>query len=227
MRDRTTSVMLFAAGFGTRMKHLTAHQPKPLVQVGCKALIDHSIDLARAITPKNIVANLHYLPHMLVDHLNGTEVKTITETPDVLETGGGLRNALPLLGINPVFTMNTDAIWKGANPLQQVLDVWDPIEMDALLVCVPVAQTIGYSGDGDFTIASDGRLTRGSGAVYGGIQIIKTDLLKTIKEPSFSLNVIWNKMLKNDRLFGISYDGNWCDVGHPEGITQAEEMMNV
>ena len=219
--------MLFAAGFGTRMKHLTAHQPKPLVQVGGKALIDHSIDLARAITPKNIVANLHYLPHMLVDHLNGTEVKTITETPDVLETGGGLRNALPLLGINPVFTMNTDAIWKGANPLQQVLDVWDPIEMDALLVCVPVAQTIGYSGDGDFKIASDGRLTRGSGAVYGGIQIIKTDLLKTIKEPSFSLNVIWNKMLKNDRLFGISYDGNWCDVGHPEGITQAEEMMNV
>ncbi|MDA9135467.1 nucleotidyltransferase family protein [Ascidiaceihabitans sp.] len=227
MRDRSTSVMLFAAGFGTRMKHLTAHQPKPLVQVGGKALIDHSIDLARAITPKNIVANLHYLPHMLNHHLNGTEVQTITETPDVLETGGGLRNALPLLGTNPVFTMNTDAIWKGANPLQQALDVWDPIEMDALLVCVPVAQIVGYSGDGDFTIASDGRLTRGSGAVYGGIQIIKTDLLKTIKEPSFSLNVIWNKMLKKNRLFGISYDGNWCDVGHPEGIAQAEEMMNV
>ena len=219
--------MLFAAGFGTRMKHLTAHQPKPLVQVGGKALIDHSIDLARAITPKNIVANLHYLPQMLVDHLSGTEVQTVTEAPDVLETGGGLRNALPLLGNDPVFTMNTDAIWKGANPLQQALDTWDPIEMDALLVCVPVAQTVGYSGDGDFTIASDGRLARGAGVVYGGIQIIKTDLLKTIKEPSFSLNVIWNKMLKNDRLFGISYDGNWCDVGHPEGIAQAEEMMNV
>ena len=219
--------MLFAAGFGTRMKHLTAHQPKPLVQVGGKALIDHSIDLARAITPKNIVANLHYLPQMLVDHLSGTEVQTVTEAPDVLETGGGLRNALPLLETDPVFTMNTDAIWKGANPLQQALDIWDPIEMDALLVCVPVAQTVGYSGGGDFTIASDGRLARGAGVVYGGIQIIKTDLLKTIKEPSFSLNVIWNKMLKNDRLFGISYGGNWCDVGHPEGIAQAEEMMNV
>ena len=227
MRDRSTSVMLFAAGFGTRMKHLTAHQPKPLVQVGGKALIDHSIDLARAITPKNIVANLHYLPQMLVDHLSGTEVQTVTEAPDVLETGGGLRNALPLLGTDPVFTMNTDAIWKGANPLQQALDVWDPIEMDALLVCVPVVQTVGYSGDGDFTIASDGRLARGAAVVYGGIQIIKTDLLKTVKEPSFSLNVIWNKMLKNDRLFGISYHGNWCDVGHPEGIAQAEEMMNV
>jgi MurNAc alpha-1-phosphate uridylyltransferase len=227
MRDRSTSVMLFAAGFGTRMKHLTAHQPKPLVRVGGKALIDHSIDLARAITPKKIVANLHYLPQMLVDHLSGTEVQTVTEAPDVLETGGGLRNALPLLETDPVFTMNTDAIWKGANPLQQALDIWDPIEMDALLVCVPVAQTVGYSGDGDFTIASDGRLARGAGVVYGGIQIIKTDLLKTIKEPSFSLNVIWNKMLKNDRLFGISYDGNWCDVGHPEGIAQAEEMMNV
>ena len=227
MRDRPTSVMLFAAGFGTRMKHLTAHQPKPLVQVGGSALIDHSIDLARTINPDNIIANLHYLPHMLVDHLNGTEVQTITEAPDVLETGGGLRNALPLLGTDPVFTMNTDAIWKGANPLQQALDVWDPIEMDALLVCVPVVQTVGYSGDGDFTIASDGRLARGAAVVYGGIQIIKTDLLKTVKEPSFSLNVIWNKMLKNDRLFGISYDGNWCDVGHPEGIVQAEEMMNV
>ena len=164
--------MLFAAGFGTRMKHLTAHQPKPLVQVGGKALIDHSIDLARAITPKTIVANLHYLPQMLVDHLSGTEVQTVTEAPDVLETGGGLRNALPLLGTDPVFTMNTDAIWKGANPLQQALDIWDPIEMDALLVCVPVAQTVGYSGDGDFTIASDGRLARGAGVVYGGIQII-------------------------------------------------------
>jgi MurNAc alpha-1-phosphate uridylyltransferase len=219
--------MLFAAGFGTRMKHLTAHQPKPLVQVGGKALIDHTLDLARDIAPKTIVANLHYLPHMLVDHLAGSEVQAITETPDILETGGGLRDALPILGNAPVITMNTDAIWQGSNPITLALEAWDPDKMDALLVCVPVAQTVGYVGDGDFTIAADGRLLRGAGNVYGGVQIVKTDGLAAIKDSAFSLNVLWNQMLKDGRLFGVSYPGRWCDVGHPGGIELAEEMMNV
>lgn len=219
--------MLFAAGFGTRMKHLTANQPKPLVRVSGKALIDHTLEIARAVKPEIILANLHYLPHMLVDHLAGSEVQTIIEAPDILETGGGLRNALPIFDEALVVTMNTDAIWQGPNPVQLVLDAWKPDHMDALLVCVPILQTVGYSGTGDFAIDSEGRLSRGSGSVYGGVQIIKTDRLAAVEETAFSLNIIWNRMLKEKRLFGLNYNGNWCDVGHPDGIKMAEDMLNV
>jgi MurNAc alpha-1-phosphate uridylyltransferase len=219
--------MLFAAGFGTRMKHLTANQPKPLVKVSGKALIDHTLEIARGVAPQTILANLHYLPHMLVDHLSGTGVQTILETPEILETGGGLRNALPILGDAPVITMNTDAIWSGPNPVKMALDAWNPDQMDALLVCVPVNKTVGYSGNGDFAIDANGSLLRGNGAVYGGVQIIKTDRLAAVGETAFSLNVIWDQMLKDERLFGIKYTGNWCDVGHPDGIKMAEDMLNV
>jgi MurNAc alpha-1-phosphate uridylyltransferase len=219
--------MLFAAGFGTRMKHLTANQPKPLVKVSGMALIDHTLEIARGVAPQTILANLHYLPHMLVDHLSGTGVQTILETPEILETGGGLRNALPILGDAPVITMNTDAIWSGPNPVKMALDAWNPDQMDALLVCVPVNKTVGYSGNGDFAIDANGSLLRGNGAVYGGVQIIKTDRLAAVGETAFSLNVIWDQMLKDERLFGIKYTGNWCDVGHPDGIKMAEDMLNV
>ena len=219
--------MLFAAGFGTRMKHLTANQPKPLVKVSGKALIDHTLEIARGVAPQTILANLHYLPHMLVDHLSGTGVQTILETPKILETGGGLRNALPILGDEPVITMNTDAIWSGPNPVKMALDAWNPDQMDALLVCVPVNKTVGYSGNGDFAIDANGSLLRGNGTVYGGVQIIKTDRLAAVGETAFSLNVIWDQMLKDERLFGINYTGNWCDVGHPDGIKLAEGMLNV
>jgi MurNAc alpha-1-phosphate uridylyltransferase len=227
MRDRPTSVMLFAAGFGTRMKHLTANRPKPLVKVSGKALIDHTLEIARGVAPETIFANLHYLPHMLVEHLADTGVQTILETPEILETGGGLRNALPILGDAPVITMNTDAIWSGPNPVKMALDAWNPEQMDALLVCVPVSKTVGYSGNGDFAIDANGRLLRGNGSVYGGVQIIKTDRLAAVGETAFSLNVIWDQMLKDERLFGIKYTGNWCDVGHPDGIKMAEDMLNV
>lgn len=219
--------MLFAAGFGTRMKHLTANQPKPLVKVSGKALIDHALKVAREVAPQTILANLHYLPHMLVDHLAGSEVQTIVETPEKLETGGGLRNALPILGTAPVITMNTDVIWHGPNPIEMALDVWNPDQMDALLVCVPVDQTVGYSGIGDFKIDPAGQLSRGKGAVYGGVQIIKTDSLDAVNETAFSLNIVWDQMLKDGRLFGLNYTGNWCDVGHPKGIELAEGMLNV
>ncbi|MFT5799555.1 MAG: MurNAc alpha-1-phosphate uridylyltransferase, partial [Candidatus Azotimanducaceae bacterium] len=106
-------------------------------------------------------------------------------------------------------------------------DAWNPDQMDALLVCVPVNKTVGYSGNGDFAIDANGSLLRGNGTVYGGVQIIKTDRLAAVGETAFSLNVIWDQMLKDERLFGIKYTGNWCDVGHPDGIKMAEDMLNV
>ncbi|RKE97045.1 MurNAc alpha-1-phosphate uridylyltransferase [Sulfitobacter guttiformis] len=217
--------MLFAAGFGTRMKHLTADRPKPMVPVAGKPLIDHALALAQDIAPPVIVANLHYLPELLAAHLGPLGVQTVVELPHILETGGGLRNALPMLGDGPVITMNTDAIWRGPNPLHLLIDAWDPDKMDALLMGVQPSHALEHSGKGDFTLAPDGRLTRGAGVVFGGVQIIKTALLANIVARVFSLNIVWDVMLEEKRLFGLSYPGMWCDVGHPDGVATAEELL--
>jgi MurNAc alpha-1-phosphate uridylyltransferase len=225
MRNQTYPVMLFAAGFGTRMGSLTADQPKPLVRVAGKPLIDHALDLVRDHGADRVVANLHYLPDLLEAHLAGTGVALSHETPDILETGGGLRHALPILGAGPVITMNTDAVWRGPNPLDHLAALWNPEEMDALLLCIAKPQAIGHAGAGDFILKDDMRAKRGPGAIYSGVQIIKTDLLHDIPEASFSLNLLWDKMLAKDRLFATTYPGTWCDVGRPEGIKLAEDML--
>lgn len=217
--------MMFAAGFGTRMKHLTKDQPKPMIMVAGKPLIDHALDIARVANCDTVVANLHYKPEVLVRHLSDRNVLTILEHPRILETGGGLRNALPLLGPGPVYAMNTDAIWSGPNPLSLLAAAWQPEKMDALLMCVPTDRAVGHNGKGDFILSPDGTLCRGPGVIYGGVQIIKTNRLEEIKEDAFSLNLLWDKMLNDQRLFGLSYPGQWCDVGHPEGITLAENML--
>jgi MurNAc alpha-1-phosphate uridylyltransferase len=217
--------MLFAAGFGTRMGALTADRPKPLIPVAGRALIDHALDLVAGAGVQNAVANLHYKPDMLVEHLRGKDVQTSLEEPDILETGGGLRFALPLLGPAPVFTMNTDAIWKGPNPLVMARDAWNPEQMDGLLICIQPDRAVGHTGKGDFLLAEDGQLTRGHGLIYGGVQIIKTEGLAAIAQSAFSLNLLWDRMLEQGRLFGLSYPGKWCDVGRPEGIAIAEQMI--
>ncbi len=220
------SAMLFAAGFGTRMKDLTQDRPKPMIPVAGRPLVDHTIDLARNAGIETMVANLHYLPDILAEHLTPLGVKLSWELPDILETGGGLRAALPLLGEDPVITMNTDAIWSGPNPVSQLLRAWDPDTMDALLMCVPVSQSLGHTGGGDFALDDQGKLSRGGTLTYGGIQILKTDLLETIEQRVFSLNILWDRMHERGRLCGLDYPGRWCDVGHPDGIALAESLIN-
>ena len=225
MTRHPTAVMLFAAGFGTRMGDLTKDRPKPLIKVAGRPLIDHALDLVDDLRPDRVVANLHYLPDQLEAHLAPKGVLLSQEEPDILETGGGLLAALPLLGSDPVFTLNTDAIWSGPNPLALLRDAWDPDRMDALLMCVPTPQTIGHGGTGDFTADAEGRITRGPGLVYGGAQIMKTEGLRDIPEQAFSLNILWDQMHRQGRLFAATYPGRWCDVGRPEGITLAEGLI--
>ena len=224
MQDRPDAIIIFAAGFGTRMGDLTADQPKPMIPVAGKPLIDHAIDLVNAAGLGRIVVNLHYKPAPLKQHLDGSGI-LFSHEEDILETGGGLRAALPLLGEEPVFTMNSDAVWSGPNPLQQLMDLWQPDRMDALLLCIPRENAIGHTGTGDFLIDETGQARRGPGAVYSGLQIIKTDGLRDISETVFSLNLLWDRMLEQGRLHAAFYPGKWCDVGRPEGIKLAEDML--
>ncbi|MBV1926193.1 MAG: nucleotidyltransferase family protein [Rhodobacteraceae bacterium] len=225
MTKHPNAIMLFAAGFGTRMGVLTQDRPKPLIQVANRPLIDHALNLVDDIKPNRIVANLHYKAEMLADHLAAKSVKLSHEQPDVLETGGGLRAALPLLGAGPVYTLNPDAIWVGPNPLQLLKDAWDPDEMDGLLVCIPTAKAKGFQQDGDFDVDAAGHISRGSQAVYCGAQIIKTEGLYEFEQAAFSLNLLWDQMLRKNKLFALNYPGQWCDVGNPDGLALAESML--
>ncbi|SIS52383.1 MurNAc alpha-1-phosphate uridylyltransferase [Roseivivax lentus] len=216
------AVMIFAAGFGTRMGALTATRPKPLIEVGGRTLLDRTLDLAAHVPTR--VVNAHYLGDQIARHLDGRDIRVVQEET-LLDTGGGLKNAAPLLGPGPVFTMNADAVFAGPNPLHVLADAWQPDEMDALLLCVPPERAVGRAGGGDFTLAGDGRLSRGGPHVYTGVQIVKTDGLTGIDAEVFSLNVLWDRIAARDRLFGLTYPGRWADVGHPEGIAQAEAML--
>lgn len=221
------AAMVFAAGFGTRMAPLTRDRPKPLITVSGRALIDHALDLV-ADAGLRAVVNTHYLAHMVEAHLRDRPGVVIRrEEPEILETGGGLKAALPALGPGPVATINTDMAWAGPNPLRQLLDAWDPARMEALLLLVPLDRTCGHKGRGDFALDGSGRITRqtGSGLVYSGAQILETGGLAAITDKVFSLNRLWDTMIARDRAFGITYDGRWADVGTPAAIPLAEAML--
>ena len=216
-------VLLFAAGFGTRMGPLTRDKPKPMVKVAGLPLIDHALNLlTEANTPK--VVNLHYKAEILRDHLVGRDIQFSDESDAILETGGGLRRALPLLGKSVVATLNTDAIWQGANPIETLMNAWRP-EMEALLLTVSKDRAIGHKGAGDFIADTNGRLARGTGEIYTGLQIVRTDDLMNIPKDAFSMNVLWNRIAERGGLYGVSFSGRWCDVGQPESIALAEQML--
>lgn len=219
--------MLFAAGFGTRMGALTQFRPKPLIPVAGRALLDHALDMVTPLGLSRVVVNTHYLGEQIAAHLAGRDVAISHEWPDILETGGGLRHALPLLGNGPVFTMNTDAVWQGPNPLALARDAWDAARMDALLVTVPRERAMGHSGKGDFLTNTEGRLTRGPGEIYTGVQILRTEALTGIAARAFSLNRLWDAMLAEGRLYGVAYPGRWCDVGQPDSIPLAEALIGA
>jgi MurNAc alpha-1-phosphate uridylyltransferase len=226
-----SSALIFAAGFGTRMGHLTKSTPKPMIRVAAKPLIDYAIELVSESAIQNTVVNLHYFPEQLETHLSQYEnVTTVREDGEILETGGGLKNALPQLGPDPVITLNSDAVWTGKNPISLLMDHWNPDEMDALLVLIPTQNAQEHRGTGDFNIDEKFRLSRRGNApsadyVFSGAQIIKTDLLTTIPKTSFSLNLLWDQILAQDRVYGVIHQGGWVDVGRPEGIDVAEAEL--
>lgn len=220
--------MLFAAGFGTRMGALTADRPKPLIPVAGQTLMDHALAQIDAVEVGPVVVNLHYRGEQIVQHLNGRNIQFSWENDQILETGGGMRAALPMLGSGPVIALNTDAVWTGENPLLQLMAAWDESRMDALLLLLPVHHATGHKGRGDFLLSETGHIRRANGAdgtVYLGAQIIKTTALYAITETVFSLNKLWDRMISEGRAYGLEHRGGWCDVGSPEGIVLAETML--
>jgi len=219
--------MLFAAGLGTRMAPLTADRPKPMIPVAGRPLIDHALALLEGVETGPVVVNLHYFPDQIRAHLAGRSEICFSEEPVLLETGGGLRQALPLLGGDPVVTLNTDAVWGGPSPLARLIAAWDPSRMEALLLTVPKHRATGHSGKGDFVADADGRLVRGPGDIYTGLQIIRTARLAAIPDAVFSIGRIWDEMAEKGTLFGLQHHGGWCDVGRPEAIPLAEAMLGT
>ena len=221
----TPPLMIFAAGFGTRMGALTAETPKPLVELGGRPLIDHVLSRAREARVPRIVANAHYRAGMIEAHLAPLGVEVVTEAPRLLDTGGGLKAALPRLSASPVLTANSDAVWTGANPFETLQAAWDPGRMDALLLVCPAARAVGREGPGDFALHPDGRLARGGDLVFTGAQMLAPERVEEIEAEVFSLNLLWDRLIAEGRLHGVAHPGRWADVGHPGGLAEAERML--
>lgn len=227
------TAMVMAAGKGTRMRPLTDTRPKPLVEVAGRALIDHVLDHLRDAGVPRIVVNVHYLAHQIEAHLaahaGDFSVAISDERPLLLETGGGLMQAKPLLGDEPFFCANTDNIWTdgGRNAFLALADAWRDDAMDVLMLLVARDRAQGHAGHGDFDLADDGRISRKDPAaaknwVWTGVQLLHPRLLVDPPGDVFSTNIFWNRAIAAGRAFGIVHDGDWFDVGTPAAIPLAE-----
>jgi len=229
------TAMLMAAGLGKRMRPLTATRPKPLVKVAGKALMDHALDRLAAGGIKTVVVNVHYLADTVEAHLKtrkDMDFRISDERAKLLETGGGLIHARPLLGDKPFICANSDNLWIDgpAETLGMMQRLWDPERMDALLLLVPLARANCHSGPGDFHMDADGRLTRRKTAhvapfVFTGVQILSPSLLVDPPADVFSTNIFWNRAIEAGRLYGAVHQGLWFDVGTPQAIPVVESMI--
>ena len=230
------TAMVLAAGLGKRMRPLTASQPKPLVRVAGKPLIDYALDQLAAAGVAKAVVNVHYLADALQAHLEGRRggpsVMISDERDALLETGGGMVRALPMLP-DPFFAINSDNIWLDGprSAFAELSAVWDPERMDALLLLVPHARALNYKGKGDFHLDPLGRLSRRrSGRIapflYSGIQLVSHRLLRDAPEGAFSTNVFWDRAIEEGRLYGVSHTGLWFEVGEPSAIRPTEEWLS-
>lgn len=229
------TAMVLAAGLGKRMRPLTATRPKPLVRVADRALIDHALDKLAEAGVERAVVNVHYLPDALVAHLErrkSPQVEISDERDVLLETGGGMVKALPLIASDPFFSLNSDNIWLDGpqNVFAQLSAAWDPERMDALLLLVPHARALNYRGKGDFHLDPLGRISRRRTGriapfIFSGIQLVSHRLLRDAPAGPFSTNLLWDRAIGEGRLFGVTHFGLWFEVGTPEMIAPTEEAL--
>ncbi|MGX7952298.1 nucleotidyltransferase family protein [Tsuneonella sp. HG249] len=228
--------MVMAAGLGKRMRPLTASQPKPMVRVSGKPLIDHALDrLAEAGVAKAVV-NVHYLPQPLETHVMKRSIPAVTvsdERGQLLETGGGMMKALKAgLLPDPFFCLNADNIWLDGprNAFADLSAHWNPDLMDALLLVVPHSRAMNFRGAGDFHMDALGRLSRRKPGriapfIYTGIQLVSHRLLRDAPEGPFGTMTLWERAIEEGRLYGAGFTGQWFEVGTPEAIRPTEEAL--
>ena len=230
------TAMIMAAGLGKRMRPLTATKPKPLIQVGGKALLDHVLEKLRVAGVKKVVVNVHYLADALEAHLatrsHGLEVAISDERKLLMETGGGLIKAAPLIDCDPFLALNSDNLWIDgpADTIKLLASQWDGEKMDALLLLVPQARALNHRGMGDFHMDRAGRIRRRERShvapfVFTGIQMVSKRLLRDAPDGPFSTNLLWDRAIEEGRAFGAVHQGLWFDVGTPQSIPMTESAL--
>jgi MurNAc alpha-1-phosphate uridylyltransferase len=226
--------MVLAAGKGLRLRPITLSRPKPLVEVAGQAMLDGVLDRLAQAGVAEAVVNTHHLGHMIEGHLMSRKAPRIRISREeaLLETGGGVKKALPLLGSRPFYAINGDVIWRdGKTPaLRRLAEAWDEEAMDVLLLLQPTASTIGYEGKGDFVMDQLGRLRRrkeGEVApfLFAGLQILRHSLFAETPDGPFSLNLLYDRALAAGRLRGLRHDGAWYHVGTPEDLARVEAAL--
>lgn len=230
------AAMVLAAGLGKRMRPLTATRPKPLIEVAGRSLLDRALDHLRRAGIGRAVINVHYFADQVDAHLaardQGLDIRLSDERDLLLETGGGVAKALPLLACDPFYVVNSDNLWVDGSidTLQLLAQRWDPQAMDALLLLVPLARAAGYEGRGDFTMDPLGRLKRRAEHrvapyVFSGVQLLSARLFDGEPIEPFSMWLVWNKALAEGRAFGAVHQGLWYHVGTPRAVTETEALL--
>ncbi len=234
-----TKAMILAAGLGTRMEDAGAGKPKPLVEVASRSLLDHALDRIEEAGINECVVNLHFRPDQVRARLDqraaenqGPKVLYSDESDQLLDTGGGLKKALPLLGPGPFFVANADAIWRdtGEASISKLARAWDDNQMDALLLLHPLETALGASGNGDYALAADGRITRARSDpapfLFTGLRLLHPRLFYGSPDGAFSILELFDRAESEGRLFGIVQDGMWMHVGTPDGLIAAEQALS-
>lgn len=226
--------MILAAGLGLRMRPITLTTPKPLIKVGGQTIIDQALDRLQETGINRVIVNTYWLGEKVERHLKkrkSPEISFSVES-ELLETGGGVAKALPLLGEEPFFIINGDTVWRNGieDVLYRLAMAWESDLMDALLLVMPTVRAPSYNGAGDFLMDQFGRLIRRpertvSPFVYTGIQLVHPRLFKNAPCEPFSINILYDRVITKARLFGIVHDGEWYHLGTPAALEQAEAEL--
>jgi N-acetyl-alpha-D-muramate 1-phosphate uridylyltransferase len=226
------TAMVFAAGLGKRMRPITDTLPKPLVKVGGRTLIDHCLDRLAERGVERAIVNVHWLADQIETHLAARRAPKILisdERSELLDQGGGIKRALPMIGASPFLICNTDAFWiEGPRSnIARLAWTFDPEAMDILLLVAASAGAVGVDWPGDFAMSHDGQLQprdlrHVAPFVYTGVGIVKPQLFENETADAFRLAPFFHAAAARGRLFGVRLDGLWVHVGRPETIAEAE-----
>lgn len=229
---RPRSAMVLTAGLGKRMRPLTAVSPKPLIEVQGKPIVEYGLNRLTAAGVQKAILNAHYLPDQIyayAERYSGLEIVVSDERSELLDTGGGTKRALPLLGDQPFYLLNGDSFWiEGARPnLSWLSESWNDETMDMLLLLSPTVGAVGYNGIGDFMFGAEGQLQRRpekriAPYVYAGGAIIHPRVFDKAPDGAFSLNILFDDLIETGRLHGVRMDGTWLHVGTPQAVKDAE-----